>query len=284
MLRPSVDAGLRSERLREGRSVAPAPLRVGLIALLAGGLAALVGSSDGFWLSLPAVLLAATVARTARGALSSALPVALIGAWAATTAVQQGAMPPIWLAVLVPALSLAVLVGFGQRLRRERDAMQDAALSDPLTGLANRRLLMSTAQYEIARHRRADARFIVVMLDLDGFKQLNDRFGHAEGDRMLQDVGDALTRALRSQDTVARLGGDEFCVIAPETEHPRPLAERIVGAVSVAADEFEQLSTSVGLSVFPEDGTTIEQLLEVADERLLEAKRRLHSGSRRHAA
>ncbi len=108
--------------------------------------------------------------------------------------------------------------------------MQNDALSDPLTGLANRRLLMSMAEYEVARHRRADARFAVVMLDLDGFKLLNDRYGHAAGDQMLRDVGAALTRALRSQDTIARCGGDEFCVIAPETEDPRVLAERIVTA------------------------------------------------------
>ena len=105
--------------------------------------------------------------------------------------------------------------------------MQHAALSDPLTGLANRRMLMSMADYEIARHHRADARFAVVMLDLDGFKLVNDRYGHAAGDQMLCDVGAALTRVLRSQDTIARLGGDEFCVIAPETENPRALAEKI---------------------------------------------------------
>ncbi len=79
-----------------------------------------------------------------------------------------------------------VLQGMARRLRRERDAMEHAAFSDSLTGVANRRLLMSVAEYEIARHSRADERFTVVMLDLDGFKLLNDRYGHAAGDQMLR--------------------------------------------------------------------------------------------------
>ncbi len=283
MLRAGVEADVRRGGLSEGRRVAPAPLRVGLIALVAGSVAALVGDADGFWLSLPAVLLAAAVAPTGRGALWAALPVWLIGA-AAAMAVAHGTMPPVWLAVLVPASCVAVLLGLGRRLRRERDAMQDAALTDPLTGLANRRLLLSRAEYEITRHQRAGTRLTVVMLDLDGFKSLNDRHGHAAGDRMLCDVAAALTDALRSQDTIARLGGDEFCVIAPETDNPRALAERIVTAVSAAAARFEQLSGSVGLAVFPEDGAGIDLLLRAADERLLEAKRQHYDGSRRRAA
>ncbi len=283
VLRAGVEAGVRRGGLSGGRRVAPAPFRVALIALVAGIVAALVGDADGFWLSLPAVLLAAAVARTGRGALSSAVPVWLIGA-AAAMAVAHGAMPPVWLAVAVPASCVAVLLGLGGRLRRERDAMQDAALTDPLTGLANRRLLMSRAEYEITRHERAGTRMTVVMLDLDGFKPLNDRYGHAAGDRMLCDVAAALTDALRSQDTIARLGGDEFCVIAPETDNPRALAERIVNAVASAAAGFEHLSASVGLAGFPEDGAAIDLLLRTADERLLDAKRRHYAGSRRRAA
>jgi diguanylate cyclase (GGDEF)-like protein len=198
--------------------------------------------------------------------------------------VHRDAIPPVWLVVLVPAASVAVLHGMGSRLRRERDAMEKAAYSDPLTGLANRRLLLSVADHEIARHHRAKEHFTVVMLDLDGFKLLNDRFGHAAGDEMLCDVASGLTQALRSQDTIARLGGDEFCVIAPATADPRPLAEKIIDAVAHASRGHEQLRTSVGLAVFPQDGTTIEALMSMADDRLLSAKRRLHGMSQRRAA
>jgi diguanylate cyclase len=101
---------------------------------------------------------------------------------------------------------------------------------------------------------------------------------------MLCAVASALRGALRSQDTVARLGGDEFCVIAPETENPRALAEKIASSVGDAVRGYESLRTSVGVAVFPDDGAEIESLLEVADQRLLAAKRRLYGSSERRAA
>ncbi len=281
MLRKRGEADVRATRPADRRRVAPAPVRVVLIAVVSGMVAALAGGSDGFWLAMPGVLLAGSIATTPAGAAVCAGPV-LVGAAAAS--LGTGSLPTLWLAVIVPAGCLAVLLGQGRRLRRERDAMEHAAFSDSLTGVANRRLLMSVAEYEIARHTRADERFTVVMLDLDGFKLLNDRYGHATGDQMLRDVAVGLTRALRSQDTVGRLGGDEFCVIAPQTGNPRPLAEKIVSAVAAASGGHQELRTSVGLAVFPEDGTTIELLLSTADERLLSAKRRLHTNVQKRAA
>jgi diguanylate cyclase (GGDEF)-like protein len=174
-----------------------------------------------------------------------------------------------------------------ERLEREREALRNVALSDPLTGIANRRLLLSRAEYEIARHRRTRHSFALVMLDLDGFKLLNDRFGHAAGDELLCDVAAALTQTMRAQDTVARLGGDEFCVLAPETDGPRtiPLARRIAETVREATAGIETLSASVGVAVFPHDGVEASALLQAADERLLAAKReRGTRGSRRRAA
>jgi diguanylate cyclase (GGDEF)-like protein len=265
------------------RKVAPAPLRVALIAALVGLLAGVVGGPGGFWIGLPGVILAASIASTAAGTLLCAATVLITDAVVASS-VPDSTIPPLWLVVLVPAASVAVLHVMGNRLRRERDAMEQAAYSDPLTGLANRRLLLSVADHEIARHQRADERFTVVMLDLDGFKLLNDRFGHAAGDEMLCDVAAGLRHALRSQDTVARLGGDEFCVIAPATANPRPLAEKIIGAVGHASRGHEQLRTSIGVAVFPDDGSTIELLMRTADDRLMSAKRRLHGTKQRRAA
>lgn len=280
MLRARVDGRVRSGQVSK---VAPAPVRVILITIVAGVLAGAVGGRDGFWLSLPCMLLAASVASTTVGAWWCAAPVLVVGAVAASLA-HKGPLPPIWLVLLVPGACMVVLHRVSGRLQHERDAMQHAAFSDPLTGLANRRMLMSMAGYEIARHHRADARFTLVMLDLDGFKLVNDQYGHAAGDQMLCEVGKALISALRTQDTIARLGGDEFCVIAPETESPRALADKIVTAVSGAVTGYESLQTSIGLSVFPEDGTTIELLLRTADDRLLAAKRRRHDRPQRRAA
>lgn len=283
MLRKRVEADLRAKLPRGHRRVAPVSLRVGLIALLTGVLAGFVGGPDGFWLGVPGALLAGSLASTGVGVAAGAA-IVLVVEGAAVSLSPGGTLPPLWLVIVVPVGCLLVVHGMGRRLRRERDIMEHAAYSDPLTGLANRRMLMAMAQYEIARHRRADERFTLVMLDLDGFKLLNDRYGHAAGDQMLCDVAAALTRALRSQDTIARLGGDEFCVIAPQTANPRALTDKIVGAVSDAVSGNEQLRTSLGVAVFPEDGTTIDLLLRSADERLLSAKRRLHGASQRHAA
>jgi diguanylate cyclase (GGDEF)-like protein len=114
------------------------------------------------------------------------------------------------------------------------------------------------------------------MLDLDGFKALNDRFGHAAGDDLLREVAAALRRAMREQDTVARLGGDEFCVLAPETDAAgaQRALTRAMAAVARVTAGVDTLAASAGAAVFPEDGTGIEPLLNAADQRLLELKRR----------
>jgi diguanylate cyclase (GGDEF)-like protein len=268
MTRAGVNARAPAQRSTNRRRVAPAPLRVLLWTLLAIAAVTIVGGQDGFWLCVPFVLLAASVASTAIGALTSAFPVVLGSAVLGPT-LGGGRLPPIWLVTGVSAACVAVLNGVSRRLEHERDAMERAAFSDALTGLSNRRMLTAVADYEIARHRRARGRFVAVMLDLDGFKVVNDRYGHSAGDEMLCGVGDALTSALRSQDTIARLGGDEFCVIAPETENPRALAEKIAAAVGEGVGGYGSLRASIGVAVFPDDGGDIESLLEVADQRLL---------------
>ena len=278
MLRIRVDADVRAERSRGRRRVAPAPLRVLLITALVALLAGVIGGPDGLWLGLPGVLLAGSIGVTTAATIACAAPV-LVADIAAVALVRGGAMPPLWLSGSVAAACLLVLSGVARRLRVDRDLMEQAAFSDPLTGVANRRLLMSVAEHEIARHRRAGERFAVVMLDLDGFKLLNDRFGHAAGDEMLCAVAAGITQALRSQDTIARLGGDEFCVIAPATANPRGLTDRIVGAVAQAAGGQQELQASCGMAVYPEDGATLELLLHAADERLLSAKRTLYSSA-----
>ncbi len=267
----------------DGRGpAAPAPVRVALLTLLAVLIARLMGGANGFWLALPAVLLAAERGATAGRAMVFGGVVLL--ATAAAAASTGEALPPLWLMLIVPGASAAMLHRLAGRLRRERDAMEEAAHRDPLTGLANRRQLLLVARHEIARHRRAGERLAVVMLDLDGFKRLNDRYGHPAGDRMLCDVGEALRAALRAQDTVARLGGDEFCVIAPATVDPRTLAAKVAAAVAQASRGHAEIRASLGLAVYPEDGVTIEQLTRAADERLLSAKRRRQGAGRRRVA
>ena len=251
------------------------PLRVVTIALITSGVVVLAGGGNAFWLCLPAVLLVVAMSRSRAEAFISAAVVTAAAAVPLAGWLSVRPLPSPPLTLLVVAASVAVVVALRERQRREHEALRNVALSDPLTGIANRRVLTSHADYEIARHTRARQKFALVMLDLDGFKLLNDRFGHAAGDELLCDVAAALTHAMRAQDTVARIGGDEFCVLAPETDHPHtlPLARRIAMTVAEATAGIETLRASVGIAVFPDDGVTTATLLQAADERLLSAKR-----------
>ena len=175
-------------------------------------------------------------------------------------------------------LPVAVLAGLSQRRIEQRQrGLKLLTLQDPLTGLGNRRLLQDRLNYEIARHRRHSRRFSVLALDLDGFKQVNDRFGHPAGDEILREIARSLQRAVRDQDTVVRMGGDEFCVLAPEIgwEDAERLAARLELSVQTAVGGLDMLGVSVGFAVFPDEGWTPEHLLTRADQAGMETKRRM---------
>ena len=246
----------------------------------------LAGGGRWAWIAVPAALFAVGRARTrpaAMAALTAVLAPAVVIASVltrSTTAIST----PLLLGVAIACA--VVVVELRERVEREREAMREFALRDSVTGIANRRSLLIRAGYEVERHRRARRSFALVMLDLDGFKQLNDRFGHAAGDDLLRDVAAALTRTMRAQDTVARLGGDEFCVLAPETGERggELLAEKVVTAVREVSAGIDAVSGSAGLAIFPFDGQTAEELMHAADERLLDAKRQRYRGRARRPA
>ena len=189
---------------------------------------AIFGGGQAVWLCVPGALLAGATCRSIRGGAIGAGLVVAAAAGAALARAGTHPLPSTTLIVLVPAASVAVLLSVRNRLEEERDALRASALSDPLTGVANRRSLLERIDYEIARHARNRRSFALLMLDLDGFKLLNDRFGHPAGDDLLRDVAAALAGVIRDQDTLARVGGDEFCVLAPETEDAG--AERLTGS------------------------------------------------------
>ncbi|HEY4827947.1 MAG TPA: GGDEF domain-containing protein [Solirubrobacteraceae bacterium] len=282
----SVHAGRgTSVHADRGTSVHAARRSLVRTVVMAAGTAAFVAVARGgqaTWLCLPPALLAAGLVRTRLTSVIAAATVvgAAIGAEtaAAGTAGTAGTThnaPSVALLVLVAATSLAVLLAMRERLERERDALRASALTDPLTGAANRRSLLARIDYEIARHGRNRRSFALLMLDLDGFKQLNDRFGHPAGDDLLREVAGALSRVIRDQDTVARVGGDEFCVLAPETDEAG--VERLIGRVQTAIARVvagvDALGAGTGAAVYPRDGTTAGELLETADQRLLVVKR-----------
>jgi diguanylate cyclase (GGDEF)-like protein len=181
---------------------------------------------------------------------------------------------PAALALCAPAGALAVSAR--RRAGRRAAGLLHLAHLDALTGLGNARLLRSRLGYEIARHHRHRRPMALLVLDLDGFKAVNDRFGHPAGDELLREVARRLVRTVREGDTVIRQGGDEFCVLAPETglRDAERLCARVDDAVRAAAGGLEGVSASIGYAVFPEEGATAESLLARADAAALDAKRR----------
>src|SRR5262249_52728062 len=138
-----------------------------------------------------------------------------------------------------------------------REAMRMLELQvnhDGMTGLFNRQYLYGVLEREVARFRRYGAMFAVLMIDLDGFKKVNDSWGHGEGDRVLKTVATTLQEALRKGDLVARFGGDEFCAILPNTtlDAARQTAERIclcVRALTFGDDDSATVRASVGIGM-----------------------------------
>jgi diguanylate cyclase (GGDEF)-like protein len=156
--------------------------------------------------------------------------------------------------------------------------LSDAAHSDHLTGLLNRRGFQNVFDTELERARRADQALSLVVGDLDRFKRVNDQHGHAAGDDVLTRVAEAIGGAKRGFDSAARVGGEEFAVLAPDCDENGAfmLAERIRAAVHetvVARDPDTSLTISFGISTFPLHGQSADALLRAADQALYAAKR-----------
>jgi diguanylate cyclase (GGDEF)-like protein/putative nucleotidyltransferase with HDIG domain len=150
---------------------------------------------------------------------------------------------------------------------------ESSAVTDYLTGLPNARSLFLQLDRELARCKRDNKTLTVMVADMDGFKQINDRFGHLEGNRVLRLFANLLKETSREYDYVARMGGDEFVVIAPglTAEAASRKAEQMRDLAQQAGKDIcneDILSLSVGKSVFPDDGTDAEKILSEADKRM----------------
>lgn len=166
-----------------------------------------------------------------------------------------------------------------QETRNHGKMLESLALQDPLTGLANRRLLVDRMSMAVAQARRNKGHMAVVYMDLDGFKQINDTMGHVAGDALLKTVASRLTGTVREEDTVARLGGDEFVMSLPHIhgeEDAARMAAKIIDAVSQPLQiegHTVRVTTSAGVGIFPENGRDADTLMKAADAALYEAKR-----------
>ena len=177
-------------------------------------------------------------------------------------------------------LVLAIAAALGAfRLVSHLRRAEAAALSDPLTGLPNRALLADRVEQALRRSQRTGEPFSLVVCDLDGFKGVNDRHGHAAGDAVLRSLADRFRTCVRTSDTVARLGGDEFVVLslgARDEHEVAALVARLRGALRepvVAAGVSVRVDASIGWALHPADGGTSEALLLRADEQMLATKR-----------
>jgi len=175
------------------------------------------------------------------------------------------------------------------RIRKLQITLEQMVVSDPLTGLHNRRYLMDRMLQEITRSDRHGEPLALAMIDLDAFKPINDQFGHVLGDKVLRAVGSAISKSVRVSDIAARYGGDEFAVILPQTpaEGAMRVCERLLRNISeiVLQDETGRtfrITASLGLAYYPADDVeTPEDLVHSADGALYGAKR---SGKNRYTA
>jgi len=169
-------------------------------------------------------------------------------------------------------------------LNRERanEGLLTLAFTDYLTGLKTRGYFEQQLELELKRCERKKEPLSLLMLDIDYFKPLNDRYGHHVGDQVLRDVASLLTKDMREVDTVARYGGEEFVIILPDTTafSATRVANRIRGSVEQARffagspDLIEHLTISIGIAVYPQDARFKGDLIESADAALYDAKSR----------
>jgi diguanylate cyclase (GGDEF)-like protein len=195
-------------------------------------------------------------------------------------------MASLLVTTLVPAFGVTAVSLVGEVRRRERllvaanARLEELSQLDPLTDLYNRRHLYARLEAELGRVRRGHS-LAVVMLDLDGFKQVNDRLGHERGDVLLRAIADALKRTTRETDVAGRYGGDEFLVILPDTdaEQARRVAERLADSVRETGRQFDAdhpvtASLGIALAVPPAAPESPAVLVRLADEHAYRAKQR----------
>lgn len=167
--------------------------------------------------------------------------------------------------------------------RMEKEELYRLATQDALTGLANRALFYDRLRQSLAEARRRQGCFGIVNFDMDGLKPINDQYGHGAGDAAIRETARRISTAARETDTIARLGGDEFAAILTGICGHGGMASYVDRMVEEVRAPFDYqgrplpLDCSYGVAAFPEDGTELEALMAVADERMYKVKR-----SRKH--
>jgi diguanylate cyclase (GGDEF)-like protein len=200
---------------------------------------------------------------------------------------QMAVVSVVLIVLLLACLTWAIRIDLRRRAKLLMQ-LDQIAHHDMLTGLANRRHFSAAAEALLALSRRNGSMSAMLMLDLDGFKKVNDTLGHEAGDALLQEVGRRLRDLARGSDLLARLGGDEFVLLMPElhnTDGASILAQKIVDALGEpyalgSAEPRSLVGASVGIAWFPDHGEELDTLMRHADLALYAAK---HAGRRQYA-
>jgi diguanylate cyclase (GGDEF)-like protein len=250
---------------------------VSIVVVLTGG------ATSPFFYAYPLVV--AGAALVVRPAVTIVLAAVAIAGYLVAVAVAAGREPPTDVVVAIVAVNLTALILLAyvamvvaREQRRTRDAAVRLSTIDALTGLANRGYILAAVEREIDRAMRYRRGFCLLMADLDGLKELNDRHGHRAGDRALATVAAVIRDNVRRIDTPARLGGDEFVVLLPETdrEGARVVADKIRQGVASAriGEHGEQISigVSIGLGEWA-PGRSLDDVMAAADEAMYSVKR-----------
>ncbi len=181
---------------------------------------------------------------------------------------------PVW-NFAVRSATYLVVAGLTGALRRALNTERGLARVDSLTGAMNARSFYELAAREVERARRIGSPLTIVYLDLDGFKSVNDTFGHSAGDEVLRDVATTLSAGTRPTDLVGRLGGDEFAVLLPHTDAAaatNPLNRMRAAVRTIAERKGYGISVSMGAATFVRPPNDMDALLRAADELMYEAK------------
>jgi diguanylate cyclase len=179
--------------------------------------------------------------------------------------------------VAYPLAISTVTYGLARKVARQNRQLLELSVTDELTGLANRRACRSVAEQELERHRRTGRPALLVVLDIDRFKRVNDRFGHPAGDELLRSVTCVLRQCTRATDTPARYAGDEFMIVMPDTDLAggEAAANRIrecLASLSLDSAPALRCTVSIGAAEAHHEMADVEDWIQQADAALYRAK------------
>lgn len=175
-------------------------------------------------------------------------------------------------------ITVIALLGFLYWIYRTFEEHRKAGITDPLTGLFNRKRLFDSLSDVMATHEKSEKKLALLFIDLDGFKKINDTYGHDMGDKLLQAFSARLANQIRKKDAVYRIGGDEFVVLVQElsgVEDAEFIAKNILSKCCVPYqldDTFCQITLSIGISFYPDHSTAPKSLIKLADKAMYQSK------------